>query len=646
MSARRRGKRVGDKAALPTTSGNEKDAPLPEPEAHVVETESAAAGGDTGSAETAAGGDTGSAEPAVGGDTGSAETAVGGDTGSAETAVVASDPASVEATLRESDQSLKILLDICERRLSEAQSVVELQRQQLGDADRRWQSVLENSPVAVIEWSAVDYRIKQWSSAATQVLGWTAEETIGKRIDELNWIHPADRPLVDGAVADLLSGQCPRNVHRNRNVRKDGSVVYCEWYNSTLPDPSGGFSVLSLVLDVTERNRAEAALHAADLQLTEADQRKNEFLAALAHEVRHPLAPIKNSLYTLGQSGNEQARRVQPVIERQVAQLERLASDLLDVTRIARNKIKLQCQRLELNELVRHTMQEHSSLFEKAELHLELHPAPRPVFVYADWNRLNQVMANLLQNAAKYTGRGGATLVTVHAEKAEKQALVQVVDTGVGMTAELIARLFQPYSEADSALDRSKGGLGLGLALVKGLVELHGGRVTVYSAGPGHGTEFAIQLPLLTEEVVAPPADSEGSVKVRRRVLVIADDVDAADRLRDAFAVGEHQVEVSHNGSEGIAKAREFNPEVVLCDLGLSGMDGFEVARAFKADEALKHILLVALSDETLPEDLERVAQAGFTHHLVKPASPEKLQEILAALPAPAVPQKEDEAGP
>ncbi|MGB8297072.1 MAG: ATP-binding protein [Polyangia bacterium] len=621
MSARRRGKRVGGKAALPTTSGDEKDAPIHEPEADVVEPES-------------------------GGDAGSAVTAVGGDTGSAEAAVVAPDPASAEATRRESDQSLKILLDICERRLSEAQSVVELQRQQLSDADRRWQSVLENSPLAVIEWSAVDYRIKQWSSSATQVLGWTAEETIGKRIDELHWIHPADRPQVDQAVADLLGGQCPRNVHKNRNVCKDGSVVYCAWYNSTVPDPSGGFSVLSLVLDLTERNRAEAALRAADLQLTEADQRKNEFLAALAHEVRHPLAPIKNSLYTLGQSGNEQARRVQAVIEKQVAQLERLASDLLDVTRIARNKIKLQCQRLELNELVRHTMQDHSSLFEKAELHLELHPAPRPVFVHADWNRLSQVMANLLQNAAKYTGRGGATLVTVHAEKAEKRAAVQVVDTGVGMTPEMVASLFQPYSEADSALDRSKGGLGLGLALVKGLVEMHGGRVTVYSAGQGHGTEFTIQLPLLIEEAAVSPADSQPSAKVRRRVLVIANDSDAVDSLRDAFAVGEHQVEVSYNGLEGIAKAREFNPEVVLCDLGLSGMDGFEVARAFKADEALKDILLVALSDETLPENLDRVAQAGFAHHLVKPASPEKLQEIVASLPAPVAPKKEDGAGP
>ena len=260
------------------------------------------------------------------------------------------------------------------------------------------------------------------------------------------------------------------------------------------------------------------------------------------------------------------------------------------------------------------------------------------MFVYADWNRLTQVMANLLQNAAKFTGRGGATLVTVHAERAEKQAVVQVVDTGVGMTPEMIARLFQPYGQEDTALDCSKGGLGLGLALVKGLVEMHGGRVTVCSAGPGHGTEFTIQLPLLMEEAAAPPTESEPSAKVRRRVLVIEDDIDAGDSLRDLLAVGKHEVEVTRNGPEGIAKAREFNPEVVLCDLGLSGTDGLEVARAFKADEGLKDILLVALSGDALPEDLERVSQAGFAHHLGKPASPEKLAEILAALPAPVAP--------
>jgi two-component system CheB/CheR fusion protein len=484
----KRGKR--GKARSATGSGDEKDTRIRELEARVAELES------------------------------------GGEKGRAQTGAVITEARPAEETLRESEQPLKVLLDVSERRVAELEAVVEVQRRELGDS----------------------------------------------------------------------------------------------------------------------KQRLEASLRAAELQLAEADQRKNEFLAALAHELKTPLAPIKNSLYVLGHaiSGNDPARRAQLAIERQVEQLARLASDLLDVTRLARNKIKLQCQRLELNGLVRDTVEDHRSLFDKAGVHLEFHPAPRPVLVNADWNRMAQVMGNLLQNAAKFTGRGGATLVTVHTEKAEKRAVVQVVDTGVGMTPEMVARLFQPFSQADSALDRSKGGLGLGLALVKGLVDLHGGDVSVNSPGPGHGTEFTVQLPLAMEEATVAQAGSERAAKIRRRVLVIEDDIDAADSLRDVFALGEHEAEVAYNGPEGIAKAREFRPEVVLCDIGLAGMDGFEVAQAFKADESLKDILLVALSDYALPEDLLRVSQAGFAHHMAKPSSLEKLEEILAGLPAPGSPMRRD----
>ena len=658
--------------------------------------------------------------------------------------------------LGESERNLKRLLDVSERRAAEIDAVVEVQQQELRDAKQRLESLLENSPLAVIEWSSSDYRIVRWSDEASRVFGWTGEETIGKRIDELSWIYPEDRPLVEQVMADMLSGKRPRNVNKNRNVRKDGSVIHCEWYNSTLHDPSGAFSVLSLVLDVTERRQAEAALReseqrfrlalrnapvsvaaqdrdlrflwafnqrtvdsaqvlgqtdtdlfppddaarlmalkrqamesgtevreqlwltsngqrmfldlclvptrddagqvtgvgiatvdltamkqaeealrVANLQLAGADERKNEFLAVLSHELRNPLAPIKNSLYILGRAtpGGDQARRAQAVIERQVDQLARLVDDLLDVTRITRNKIKLQRERLELNQLVRHTLEDQRSLFEKAEVHLEFHPAPRPVFVHADWSRLAQVIGNLLQNAAKFTGRGGATLVTVQADAAEKRAVIQVIDSGVGMAPEMISRLFQPFSQADTTLERSKGGLGLGLALVKALVELHGGDVAAYSAGLGKGAELTVRIPLAMQEATAPQSHKEGVAKRHRRVLVIEDSIDAADSLREVLAFGEHEVEVAYNGPEGIAKARAFRPEVVLCDIGLPGMDGYEIARAFRADAALKHVFLVVLSGYALPEDLQRASEAGFDRHLAKPPSLEKLEALLAEVP-------------
>ena len=303
----------------------------------------------------------------------------------------------------------------------------------------------------------------------------------------------------------------------SRTDEKDARIRELEARVAEL-EKSGEKASAEAAAAISEREQAGEALRVANLQLAEADQRINEFMAALSHELRNPLAPIKNSLYLLGRaaSGGEQAQRAQAVIERQVDQLTRRLDDLLDVTRIARNKIKLQRQRLELNGLVRHTMEGLRALFDKAEVHLEFHPAPRPVFVDGDWNRLAQVIDNLLQNAAKFTGRGGATLVTVHAEREEKRAVIQIVDTGVGMAPETVSRLFQPFNQADSSLDRSKAGLGLGLALVKGLVDLHEGQVTAQSAGLDQGAELTVQLPLAIEEAAEPQAGIQTAPRRRR----------------------------------------------------------------------------------------------------------------------------------
>ena len=632
-------------------------------------------------------------------------------------------------------RSVATIRDITERKRAE---------EELRGARQRLESLLENSPLAVIEWSSADYRIVRWSDEATKVFGWTAEETVGRRIDELNWVYAEDWPLVEQVMGDMLSGKRPRNVNKNRNVRKDGTVIHCEWYNSTLHHPDGKFSVLSLVLDVTERKRAEQALERSNLKLAEvldsiqddfyvldrawkftfaskqftsrigkqpedflghsiwemfskhlgtvyeenlraamdkretrrfeiggkytdawyrmtaspsaegitvlgteitdnkkieealreADQRKNEFLAVLSHELRNPLAPIRNSTYVLEhcEPGGEQAKRALAVIDRQAAQLAHLVDDLLDVTRISRNKIQLQRDTVELNELVRHTVEDHRTLFDRADVRVEFHPAAQPMLVSADRNRLVQVIGNLLQNAAKFTARGGETRIATSADATERRAVIQVADTGVGMTPELVARLFQPFSQADSTLDRSKGGLGLGLALAKGLLELHGGDITARSAGLGQGAEFVVRLPLAMDDAVAPQAGASAS-KGRRRVLIIEDNVDAADSLRDVLAFGEHEVEVAYNGPQGIAKAKEFRPDVVFCDIGLPMMDGFEVARAFRADEALKGVFLVALTGYALPEDVARAQAAGFDRHLAKPPSLERLEKILAEAP-------------
>jgi two-component system CheB/CheR fusion protein len=401
-------------------------------------------------------------------------------------------------------------------------------------------------------------------------------------------------------------------------------------------------SVAVVFSDVTERKQtekirqeSEARLHEAGEALREADRNKNQFLAVLSHELRNPLAPITNSLFILDRAvpGGEQARRAQAVIGRQVGQLARLVDDLLDVTRISSNKLKLQRKRLDLNQLVLHVVADHRPQFEKNEVHIEHCPAPKPVFVDGDWNRLTQVVGNLLQNAAKFTGPGGDMRVSVSTDSETKWAVVRVADTGVGMAPEMLARLFEPFAQADTTLDRSKGGLGLGLTLAKGLVDLHGGTITAHSAGVGRGAEFVVRLALAPEETVSgePVRPRTAAPGGRRRVLIIEDNIDAADSLREALQFSEHEVEVAYTGPAGIAKARACKPEVVLCDIGLPGMDGFEVARTFRADNALKGTRLVALSGYALPEDLQRAQEAGFDQHLAKPPSMESLEEVLVS---------------
>jgi CheY-like chemotaxis protein len=357
-----------------------------------------------------------------------------------------------------------------------------------------------------------------------------------------------------------------------------------------------------------------------------------EFLAVLSHELRNPLAPIKISLYTLDRAapGSAQAARAKAVIERQVEQLSRLVDDLLDVTRIARDKIRLQMQGVDVNRLVERAVEDHRLLFEKSGVQLHVAAAEEGPHVMADPVRLVQVVGNLLQNAAKFTPPGGHAFVSVATDRSAQLAVIRVADNGVGMNAETLSTLFQPFMQSDTTLDRSKSGLGIGLALVKGLVDLHGGRVDVHSDGPGKGATFTVHLPLGVGPEEAEPRPSPAVNPGKRRVLVIEDNRDAAESLREVLALSGHEVAVAHNGLEGLARARELQPEVIICDIGLPGMDGYQVARALRADLTLRRTLLVALSGYAQPEDLERSRQAGFDHHLAKPPGLEKLEEIIA----------------
>jgi signal transduction histidine kinase/CheY-like chemotaxis protein/CHASE3 domain sensor protein len=366
--------------------------------------------------------------------------------------------------------------------------------------------------------------------------------------------------------------------------------------------------------------------------LAEADARKDDFLGVLAHELRNPLAALANSAWTLRGSdpASDRAKRAQAVIERQTQQLARLVDDLLDVTRISHGKVRLEPCTLDFTALVRAVADDHREMLAASGLHFELVVPDESVWLHGDRTRLAQVIGNLLSNAAKFTGPGGR--VTLALTTLNSLVELRVADTGMGIGPALISRLFQPFTQAADGASRSRGGLGLGLALAKTLVELHHGAIEAHSDGPGHGAEFVVRLPLLAAPLDSPEAPRLDREPVRRRVLVIDDDSDARQSLRDVLECEGQDVQVAGSGQQGLECARTFHPEVVLCDIGMPGVDGYETARRFRADAQLSSVLLVALTGYAMDADKRRAFDSGFDLYLTKPPDVTELIDLVASL--------------
>jgi signal transduction histidine kinase len=391
---------------------------------------------------------------------------------------------------------------------------------------------------------------------------------------------------------------------------------------------------------VAERT-AELQASAADLRdreeaLREADRSKDEFLAVLAHEIRNPLAPIRTAVHLLRlkELSEEQRVKARDVIERQVEHLVRLIDDLLDVARITRGAITLQRERVDVAEVIARAVETIRPLIDARQHELVVEVPERPLMVDADPTRLSQVIGNLLNNAAKYTDNGGRLLV--RAERDGDQVLIRVQDNGIGIPTHMLQKVFDLFTQADRALDRHSGGLGIGLALVRRLVDLHGGKVSAYSEGLGHGTEMTVRLPIGIGQQGLPsrPQDVETGRPVIRtgRILIVDDNKDAADSIALSVELAGHTVCTAYDGQEGMKLAQAFGPDVLLLDLGMPGLNGFEIAGRIRQQPWGKAVTLIALTGWGQQQDRRRTKQAGFDGHLTKPVGASELLQLLGTV--------------
>ena len=501
--------------------------------------------------------------------------------------------------------------------------------QALRDSEERFQLATEIGRSGTWDWDVRSGEII-WSRGHYDILGYREGEVVPSFEAWAERVHPDDRERIEAEVRRCMLEQADYSV-QFRVVWPDGSIHWMISRGRYEYDQGGRCQrMVGVMADITTLKQAELALR-------EADQRKDEFLAMLAHELRNPLAPIRNAAHVLGrlELAEPRLRWAQDIIERQVSHLTHLVDELLDVSRIVRGKIVLKKTCVELADLVHQASESVQPIMTQKGHRFEVRMPDARVVLDGDLVRLVQVLQNLLNNAAKYTPDGGHIELLGHLR--ESQIEIVVRDNGMGITADLLPAVFDLFRQGERTLDRSQGGLGIGLTLVRRLVELHGGRIEARSAGPGQGSTFAVLLPLAdatTEEASTPSAEKTGEAPKRLRVLIVDDDPVVAESMLVFLELEGHQVRSADSGDAALRLLAEFRPRVVLLDIGLPDQDGYAVARRIRQLPGGEELMLVAVSGYGHEEAVERSWQAGFDRHLVKPVDPEKLCELLAAVNA------------
>jgi PAS domain S-box-containing protein len=503
-------------------------------------------------------------------------------------------------------------------------------------------------------------RISFMNAVAEALTGWPATDACGLPLEQVFVIVNQDtRATVESPVAKVLrEGTIVGLANHTVLIARDGSERPIDDSGAPVRDDQGRMiGVVMVFHDVSERNALEHALRRQADQLLAADRRKDEFLAMLAHELRNPLAPLSNGVHLLrGQVGdNPQAARVTEMMQRQLHHLTRLVNDLLDVSRITRGQIVLQKEPIALADALRLAIELARPLIDRHGHRFETALPPESMRIDADITRAAQVFANLLANAAKYTPRGG--LIELHCVREGSRVRVSVRDNGIGLPADLIDSVFELFQQADRSLDRSQGGLGIGLTVARALVEMHGGHITARSDGADRGSEFVVWLPLRLERddgaatasasspsataaasaIAARPAAATAmaadavaaELRASHRILVVDDNIDAARTLGVLVEHWGHSVQVVHRGEDAVGAFLSLQPDVVLLDIGLPGMDGFEIARRLRRLAEGRPLRIIAVTGYGRDDDRRKTTEAGFDLHLVKPLDITALQELL-----------------
>ena len=510
--------------------------------------------------------------------------------------------------------------------------------QALRNRSHQFETLLRQAPIGVYLVDA-DFRIREVNPVALPVFGDIPGGVVGQDFEEV--IHRLWNPayadeLVRSFRHTLATGE-PCAASERAEYRVDRQAIeYYEWRIDRITLPDGRYGVVCYFRDISAQVRARETIAESERQLREADSRKDEFLALLAHELRNPLAPIRTGLELIRLSGDapDAVRGVRAMIERQVAQMVRLIDDLLDVSRITSGKIVLQRRPTPVADLVLNAVEGQRSAIDAARIELTTDVPAEPYILDVDPARVVQILSNVLHNACKFTPPHGHIHLTVEAPGGttarRRQLAISVADSGIGMSAPLLSRIFELFTQGDSTLDHAHGGLGIGLALARRLTELHGGTIEAHSDGPGRGSRFTVRLPLSKSAAAAEPVPAPATPRVRSRALIVDDNRDAAMTLAMFVEELGGTAFTAFDGASGLAAVETFQPDIVFMDIGMPGLDGYEVCRRIRQMPVLRQVVLVAVTGWGQAQDKQRALEVGFDAHLTKPVDPDALAQLLA----------------